>query len=47
MALLELQKPGPNLGKAMNEALNWQLVHPKGSLEECQQHVKAWWQGQK
>eukprot|EP00983_Pelagomonas_calceolata_P122196 1160884-Pelagomonas_calceolata.AAC.14 len=46
-ALLELQKPGPELGKAMGEALNWQLAHPSGSLEECQQHVKEWWQKHK
>ncbi|KAF5829609.1 hypothetical protein DUNSADRAFT_15848 [Dunaliella salina] len=46
-ALLELQKPGPELGKAMGEALNWQLAHPSGSVEECQQHVKEWWRKHK
>lgn len=46
MQLLGLQKPGPELGRVMAEALEWQLTHPQGTLEGCQQHLRAWWQTQ-
>lgn len=41
MAALGLQKAGPELGKTMAAIMDWQLVHPKGTLEECQQFVKG------
>lgn len=44
MSTLGLQKAGPELGKIMAAAMEWQLVHPKGTLAECQEHVRAWWQ---
>jgi hypothetical protein len=43
-ALLGLQKPGPELGKAMSAAMDWQLTHPSGSAEECKEAVKQWWE---
>lgn len=44
MSLLGLQKPGPELGKAMAAAVEWQLANPQGTLEQCQEHVKQLWQ---
>ncbi len=46
MAALGLQKPGPELGRAMAVAVDWQLVHPAGTADECEQHLKQWFQEQ-
>jgi hypothetical protein len=46
MELLGMKKAGPELGKVLGAAMDWQLTHPSGGLEECQAHVKAWWEKQ-
>ena len=46
MSLLGLQKAGPELGKVMAAAVDWQLVHPTGTAAECQAHIKALWEQQ-
>jgi hypothetical protein len=33
-------KPGPQLGKAVAAAVEWQLAHPSGSAEDCAAHIK-------
>jgi hypothetical protein len=38
--VLGWSKPGPQLGKALAAAVDWQLAHPGGSVEECTAHVK-------
>lgn len=35
------EKPGPQLGKALAVAVEWQLAHPQGSAQECEAHVRA------
>ena len=40
LPLLGLQRPGPELGRALSAVMDWQLVHPGGSVEECTQFVK-------
>jgi len=47
MSTLGLQKAGPELGKIMAAAMDWQLVHPHGTLDECKQYVQAWWETHK
>lgn len=39
MALLGLTKPGPELGKTMAVVMDWQLMYPAGTLEDCQKYV--------
>ncbi|MEW5311042.1 MAG: hypothetical protein WDW38_002788 [Sanguina aurantia] len=39
MALLGLTKPGPELGKTLAVVMDWQLMNPAGTLEDCQQYV--------
>ncbi len=41
MAALGIQKPGPELGKAMAAAMDWQILHPSGTAEECQQYLAS------
>ena len=36
---LEL-KPGPTVGKYMQEQVKWMLAHPTGSVEECLEHLQ-------
>lgn len=39
MTLLGLTKPGPELGKTMAVVMDWQLMNPGGTLDECQKYV--------
>jgi hypothetical protein len=38
--VLGWSKPGPQLGKAMAAAAEWQLAHPSGSADGCAAHIK-------
>jgi hypothetical protein len=42
-AALGLQKPGPELGRAMAAAVDWQVVHPTATAAQCAEYVKQWW----
>ncbi|CAO3674677.1 unnamed protein product [Umbelopsis vinacea] len=37
-------KPGRVIGELLKEVMQWQLGHPSGSAEECQEFVKELWQ---
>ena len=41
MAVMGMQKSGPQLGKVLAAAMDWQLAHPKGSKDECIAHLKG------
>lgn len=43
MALLGMSKPGPELGKAVSDVMEWQLAHPQGSLQQVQEHLTNKW----
>jgi len=40
MSVLGMKKAGPQLGKVLTAAMDWQLAHPQGSKEECIEHLK-------
>ncbi|KXZ51707.1 hypothetical protein GPECTOR_11g156 [Gonium pectorale] len=40
MSLLGWSKPGPELGRVMAAVMDWQLVHPQGTLPEAEVMVK-------
>ncbi len=35
-----MKKAGPQLGKVLAAAMDWQLANPKGSKEDCIVHLK-------
>ncbi|GAB5585264.1 CCA tRNA nucleotidyltransferase [Umbelopsis nana] len=37
-------KPGRVIGELLKEVMAWQLGHPTGSTEECQEYIKEIWQ---
>ncbi|KAI8462676.1 MAG: hypothetical protein J3K34DRAFT_527577 [Monoraphidium minutum] len=41
MSALGMKKAGPQLGRVLAAAVDWQLAHPQGSKEECIEHLKA------
>ncbi|EFJ52690.1 hypothetical protein VOLCADRAFT_85925, partial [Volvox carteri f. nagariensis] len=40
MSLLGWSKPGPELGRVMAAVVDWQLIHPAGTLQEAEEMVK-------
>jgi len=41
MAELGIQSGGPQLGKAMEKVMDWQLAYPDGTLEECKAMLRS------
>jgi len=41
MGALGMKGGGPALGKAMQAAKSWQLAHPQGTRDECQEWLLA------
>lgn len=41
MLALEKTSGGPWLGKMMNKVVDWQLLHPDSTVEECEEWLKA------
>ena len=39
MACLGWSKPGPEMGKVMAAVLEWQLVDPRVTLQQCQERA--------
>lgn len=40
MAAVGLKSGGPQLGKLMAAAVDWQLAHPAGTADECRQWLQ-------
>lgn len=40
MAVLGMTKAGPQLGKVLSAAMDWQLANPQGGKEDCIEHLK-------
>ncbi|GMH37929.1 hypothetical protein BSKO_05813 [Bryopsis sp. KO-2023] len=40
MSVLEMEKGGPQLGKAMEHGMNWQLANPEGTKEQLAEYLK-------
>ena len=38
---MEAGKPGPWLGKVLEKVVEWQLEHPEGTKEDCEQWLRA------
>jgi hypothetical protein len=36
-----MKKAGPQLGRVLAAAMDWQLANPKGGKEECIAHLKS------
>ena len=41
MAVLGMKKAGPQLGRVLAAAMDWQLAHPDGSKDDCIEHLKG------
>ncbi|KAI7907035.1 uncharacterized protein BX663DRAFT_494597 [Cokeromyces recurvatus] len=37
-------KPGPVVSELLTVQMKWQLEHPEGTKEECEQAIKAYWE---
>jgi hypothetical protein len=40
MAAVGMKSGGPQLGRLMAAAMDWQLAHPNGSADECRQWLQ-------
>ncbi|GMH37921.1 hypothetical protein BSKO_05805 [Bryopsis sp. KO-2023] len=40
MSVLEMERGGPELGKAMEHGMNWQLANPEGTKEQLAEYLK-------
>jgi hypothetical protein len=40
MKVMGMSKAGPQLGKVLAAAMDWQLANPKGNKEACIEHLK-------
>jgi hypothetical protein len=40
MSVLGMKKAGPQLGKVLAAAMDWQLANPQGSKAACIEHLK-------
>lgn len=43
MQVVGMNKPGPQLGKLLSAVIDWQLVHPHGTADDCKQYMKQHW----
>lgn len=41
------QKPGPILNELLKVQMIWQLEHPQGTKEECEEAIQFYWQNKK
>ena len=41
MALLNMTKPGPEMGLATAAVMEWQLAHPGGTVEKCKEFIAS------